>query len=354
VSEETNPEQEPDPGPLRFAVKVEVYGLSRYAVLHHDWCYCTKRNSTMRTWRNFKVQDIHELLAKLWPGGALDPWEPRVLIQRVAMAACHPALPIPPEYRTLMREENTLTEMAVTVCPDATGKQIVHDSHCQHAARLRAVKQRTGRTVVVSSVRALVPVVFPEQTAGGSEDQLAAIAESEFEVRPCTPLPLNEPVPVSWETKLAVARQRAYAALLSLSQTALTSDRRATRDLHTMLGRRLETGAEDRVQPMAIPDDVREYVASAQAAMRWRVVRSRTEAMAGTDTTDADRALAWVVAAQSEMKHVAKGLTMADSDGGTAMGVAWERAQRTGDQRFVRDCEDALHEVNVVERQVRG
>ena len=121
-----------------------------------------------------------------------------------------------------------------------------------------------------------------------------------------------------------------------------------------MLGRRLETSAEDRVQPMAIPDDVREYVACAQAAMRWRVVRSRTEAMAGTDTTDADRALAWVVAAQSEMGHVAKGLVMADSEGGTAMGVAWERAQRTGDQRFVRDCEDALHEVNVVEQQIAG
>lgn len=355
MSEETNPEQEPDPGPLWFAVKVEVYGLSRYAVLHRDWCYCVRNHtSTMRSWRNYRVQGIHELLRELWPTTPVEDWEPRRLVRRLAVAACQPVLPIPPEYRTLMREENTLTEMLVMACPDATGKYAVHDPHCQHAARLRAAKQRTGRTAMVSSVRALAAVVFPEQTEGGTEEQLAAIAESEFEVKTCCVLPLNEPVPVSWETKLAVARKRAHAALLAMSMSARGDDRRATDSLYELLGKRRDCLDDERARPMALPDDVRAYVASAEAASLWSLVSARAYSSADSSASLDERALAWVTAAQAEMGNVAKSLTRDESEGGTLMGVAFDRARRTGRHRFLRDCKDALHEVNTVERQVRG
>lgn len=340
-------------------VTVVVYRLSRFAVIHERACSCRIYPVPLsRQVRYLTATSLQGLLPELWPEDFLgeDGYDTtvRALARRVCLGACQPPLIIPATLRPLMRQEPPVPETHVLVCPDATGKQIVHDPFCDHAARLRASKEGTSSAFLVTSLHALVPLVLPN-FPGTVED----VAASEFEVRECVRnLPTTDPTPVPLATKLQVARKRAYSALVALYTTAQTIDGERARGAAQRLEQRLATTSERRRQSadLRVPDVWEHLVASSEAACWVEVRRSAEEpdaAEAGYwDTLDdqgkADR---WVKAALDARERYRLQEERGREDGGTVMGKAFAEAEAAGRLAFRQQVSQALNEVDELRRK---
>lgn len=340
-------------------VTVVVYRLSRLAVIHDRRCSCriypvpAGRQVQYRT-----ATSLPALLMDVWPDDFLmeGGYEATVRAQarRACLAPCQPPIIIPPTLRPLMRQEPPLPEIHVMVCPDATGKQIVHDPHCDHAARQRASKEKTGSAFLVTSLHALVPLALPNFPGNVEE-----VAASEFEVRDCVRnLPTTDPTPVPLATKLAVARKRAYSALVALYTTAQTIDGERARGAAQRLEQRLATTSERRRQGanLRVPD-VWEHLVAASEAACWAGVRQSAEDpdAAGPgywqSLDDQGKADRWVKAALEARERYRVQEERGREDGGTVMGRAFAEAEAAGRLAFRQQVSQALTEVDELRRR---
>lgn len=317
---------------------IQQYGMSRHLVIHRRLCDCAMSQVMPRPLRHMTATTLADVLEQVWPHEA-----PRDLVSRVCLGRCDPPLHIPPLFRTLMRQEPPMPVIAVLVCPDATGKQIVHDPHCDHPARLRATDNGTGTVHLVSSLHALVPLVLPEWP--GSVEDAAA---SEFEIKGCVRnLPTAEPTPVSMATKLQTARKRAYSALVHLCNASMALNMHQTREVHRLLEHRLSTLAEQHVSASITSGDIWEHLAVASECAAW--VRVREDATRGfpEDASAQEIADRWVKAATRQCVALRK-LNEKPERGGTEMGRAFAEAEAEGRRRFLVGVGDALCEVDAL------
>lgn len=340
-------------------VTVEEYRLGRFMVIHAQHCRCPIYPVPLS-------RRLHHLEAAALPQVLLDVWSEeflregtyaehlRHLAARACLGACKPPLIIPPALAPLMRQEPPVPEIAVMVCPDATGKHIVHDPHCDHAARVRASKDGSGTVLVTDSLHSLVPVVLP-----GFPGRVEDVAASEFEVRDCArTLPVAPPVPVSLATKLAVARRRAYSALVALYSTALAIDAERARGAAMRLEQRnASTSARRRQGANLRVHDVWEHLVAASEAACWVGVRASAEepdaAGAGywealDDQGKADR---WVKVALDARERYRLQDERGREDGGTVMGRAFAEAEAAGRLAFRQQVSQALTEVDELRRK---
>lgn len=342
---------------VKQRLTVQVYGLSRHLVVHRPACRCDLRQAMRRPLRHIEAATLVDVLTEVWPEEVHRAarenleWSAHIasLVQRTSLGRCNPFITIDPVHRTLMRQEPPVAQIGVTVCPDATGKQMVHDPDCEHAARVRAVKQRTASTFLVASLYELVPLVLP-----GFPGPVEETAESEFEIKDCVRnLPVKPPTPVSLATKLAVARKRAYSALVALYSTAHTIDGQRARDAAMRLEQRNATESERRRQGANLRvHDVLEHLVAASEAAAWLGVRQSAEDFDGWDELDdqgkADR---WVKAALDARERYRVQDEAGTEEGGSSMGRAFRDAEREGVRAFRAHVSQALHEVDELRRK---
>lgn len=335
-------------------VTVEEYRLSHFMVIHAATCRCgIYPVPRSRRVVQVEVAALPELLLEVWPHEFLGESGYDATVRRLAtrtrLGDCQPRLIIPPALAPLMRQESPVAEISVMVCPDATGKQIVHDPYCEHTARVRASRTGSGTQFVVDSLHALVPLVLP-----GFPGPVEEVAASEFEVKDCVRnLPTAAPVPVSMATKLQVARRRAYSALVALYSTAHTVDAERARGAAQRLEQRLASTSERRRQGANLMvHDVWQHLVAASEAACWLAVRQDAEGIDGWEELDdqgkADR---WVKAALGTRERYRKQEESGLEDGGTVMGHAFAEAAREGVRQFRRQANDALHEVDELRRK---
>lgn len=339
---------------VKQRVMVEVWGLSRFLVVHRPACMCTLLHIQSRTRRWLEAASLADLVSQVWGGelyaGGDHAAALRRLVQRTALGRCNPYLHIDPVHRVLMRQEPPVADIAVLVAPDATGKQMVHDPHCEHAARLRATKQGTGTVFVVDSLHALVPLALPNFP--GPVEETAA---SEFEVKECVRnLPTQPPTPVSLATKLAVARKRAYSALVALYSTAHTIDAERARGAAQRLEQRVASTSERRRQNANLRvSDVWEHLVAASEAACWLAVRqeAETDFPGWGELDDQGKADRWVKAALGARERYRRQEEAGLEQGGTEMGRAFAAAEAAGRLAFRAQVNNALHEVDELRRK---
>lgn len=334
------------------AVVVYEYRLSRYLVVHRRWCPCERETPYRPRHRSVSARDLRHLLEQVWPHDTPPGFATRDLARRCGIAACAPPLPIHPWHRTLMKEHNTMEKVLVLVCPDATGKFIVHSTTCGHAARLRAAKNGTGITAHVASLPELVVAVCPPEKLAG-EGRIEETMEQDFEVRDCTPLPVEE---VHDEDPPEVRAQRAvlraYSALVALATTAATVDNERARDASKRLEQRhATTSVARRASANLSTGDVREHLIASSECAAWVSVRAAAEDELPADASDLDKAKRWVATARAMVHRFEKQWKCGRDEGGTAMGRAFLEAEEEGRLRFIRHAEDALHEVTELMEQ---
>ena len=333
-------------------VVVEEYRLGRFMVIHASACRCPIHPARRsRRLHYLETRSLPEVLLEVWPHDFLGPQgydaTLRTLASRSCLGACQPQLIVPPTLAPLMRQEPPVAEIPVMVCPDATGKQIVHAPHCQHAARLRASKDGTGKEFCVDSLHTLVPLVLPDFPGG-----VDTAADSEFEVRDCVRnLPTVPPTPVPLATKLQVARKRAYSALVALYSTAQTVDAERARDAHMRLEQRVAAPERRRASANLQVHDVRDHLVAASEAAAWLGVRREAEepdAAPGLWETldDQGKADRWVKAAMRARAMYRNRREGGAEQGGTDMGKAFKDAAETGVTQFLNAVNQALHEVD--------
>lgn len=344
----------PNPNvPVLIEVRVQLYGMSRHAVLHRPpWCGCDRRQVYPRPWRTLQVRNLADLASTLWP----HDWELplREIAHRFSLGRCDPRLPIPPHIRTLMRQEPPVPYIETLVVQDATGKHIVHDPACDCIGGIRARKTNTGTAYQVHSLSELVPLVFPAAIASGraTVDDLMA---SEFEVKKCiSSLPLKAPEPEPYETRLETAVLRAYSALVALATTADTIDAEKTRDAHYMLEQRVQAASEGRRRPPGLlAHQLEAHLAASSEAAAWTTVRGDVAERVDGQASDADKGEAWVVCAQRVRARFRRGLETPREEPGDPVARAFAHGEHTGRLRFLRNVGDALHEVEAVVAQVQ-
>jgi len=348
-SELTGPDPFDLPAPATaplVVVSAEEYRLSRYLVLHRRWCPCTReRHGPSRRWHYaLEARDLRDLLTQVWPHDTPPGFAVRDLAGRVALAACRPLLPIHPYHRTLMKEQNTMEKVPVLACPDATGKFIVHDPACGHAARLRAAKNGTGQHRTVASLPELVRDLYPAKTL--EAEGLDMVMERDFEVRDCTPLPVEEPAEESFEDRAGKAVLASYSALVALATTAATVDSERARDATQRLEQRHATTSLTR-RPSAnlTTGDVRTHLVASSECAAWVGVQVGAEVDLPQDATDMDKAKRWVATARAMVRRFDEQWRNAMEEGGTSMGRAFKEAEEEGRRRFVNHATDALQPV---------
>lgn len=347
--------RDPYDQPLSFGlvgVSVEEYGLSRFLVIHRRWCACARdRASPARRWHHLQVHDLRDLLQQVWPHDAPPGFATRDLARRCAVAACAPPLPIHPYHRTLMKEHNTMGKIPVLACPDATGKFIVHDPACGHAARIRAAKNGTGQHRTVASLVDLVRDLYPATTL--EQEGLDMVMDQDFEIRDCTPLPvepLSDDEPLDKQVERAVLR--AYSALVALHTTAGTVDAERARDAARRLEQRLaSTSLIHRPAANLTITDVRDHLVASSECTAWAGVRQAAEDGLPDDANDLERAKRWVATARAMVVRLERQWRNGMEEGGTAMGRAFHEAEVEGRRRFVTRADDALHEVMALVEQ---
>jgi hypothetical protein len=348
-SELTGPDPFDLPAPATaplVVVSAEEYRLTRYLVLHRRWCPCTRKQpGPPRRWHHaLGARDLRHLLEQVWPHDTPPGFAVRDLAGRVALAACRPLLPIHPYHRTLMKEQNTMDKVTVLACPDATGKFIVHDPACGHPARLRAAKNGTGQHRTVASLPELVRDLYPANTL--EAEGLDVIVERDFEVRDCTPLPVEEPAEESFEDRVAKAVLASYSALVALATTADTVDGLCARELTLRLEQRhATTSVARRASANLTTGDVRAHLVASSECAAWVGVRAGAEVDLPQDATDMDRAKRWVATARAMVRRFDEQWRRSMEDGGTAMGRAFKEAEEEGRRRFVNHATDALQPV---------
>lgn len=329
------------------AVVVEELRLSRFLIIHRRWCPCDWRHHTLaRARRPAEVRDLRHLLEVMWPHDAVPGFATRDLARRCALAACSPPLPIHPWHRTLMKEHNTMTLVSVLACPDATGKFIVHDPTCGHAARIRAAKDGTGQHHRVACLPDLVRAMYPAEALEGA-GSLAEIMEANYEIRDCTPLPVDEPdEPETFEKKAGAAVLRAYEALKALHATALDTDEQRAHEAARRLEQRFALTPARRTSGNLRMDDVRGHLAASSECAAWIGVQAGAAEELAPDASELEKAKRWVATARAMVRRFEAEVWLdAEEEGGTAMGRAFARAEQQGRRRFVRHVSDALHEV---------
>lgn len=328
------------------AVVVQEYRMSRYLVLHRRWCPCERETQYRPRHRSVSARDLRHLLEQVWPHDAPPGFSTRDLARRCGIAACGPPLPIHPWHRTLMKEHNTMTTVDVLVCPDATGKFIVHDATCGHVPRLRASKDGSGQRHMVASLPDLVRAMYAPETLEGTGN-LEQIMESDYEVRDCTPLPVEEQAePETFEEKAGAAVLRADRALVALYSHAITIDEERARACTQRLEQRHATTTVKR-RPSAnlTASDVREHLAASAECAAWVGVCMGAEEGMAADASDMEKAKRWVATARAMVKRFENQWRHGGDEGGTAMGRAFAQAEEEGRRRFVLHATDALHEV---------
>lgn len=341
---------------VKQRLMVEVYGLARFLVIHRPACRCTLLRLPSRRHRHLEAATLLDVLTQVWPedfrsaATAHLEWDAHVrsLITRTALGRCHPYLHIDPTYRPLMKEP-PVPEFAVLVAPDATGKQMVHDPDCDHAARKRALAQKTAVTFLVGSLHELVPLALP-----GFPGPVEETAESEFEIKECIRhLPVKAPTPVSLATKLQVARKRAYSALVALYSTAHTVDAERARGAAQRLEQRVASTSERRRQNANLRvSDVWEHLVTASEAACWLAVRQEAEDFPGwAELDDQGKADRWVKAALGARHRYRRQEEAGLEQGGTTMGRAFKEAELEGVRQFRAQVNNALHEVDELRRK---
>lgn len=333
------------------AVVVEELRLSRFLIIHRRWCPCAwEPHTAARARHPLQVRDLRHLLEVVWPHHAVPGFATRDLAGRCALAACRPPLPIHPWHRTLMKEHNTMNAMPVLVCPDATGKFVVHDPACGHGARMRAAKDGSGQRHTVASLPDLVRAMHAPETLAG-EGALEQIMESEYEVRDCTPLPVENPAEEktpqeAHQDTMGWAVLRAYNALTSLYATAVAVDSQRARDAAQRLEQRLATTAPRR-RPAGnlTPYDIHQHWAASTECGAWVAVKAGAEEQLAQQASDMDRAKLWVATARAMVKRFETQWRHGGDEGGTAIQRAKREAEEEGRRQFVVRVTDALHEV---------
>lgn len=336
--------------PAPMEVRVQLYGISRHAVLHRpSWCGCDPRQAYPQPWRTLHVRGLSDLASTLWP----DDWEQplREIAHRFSLGRCEPSLPIPPHIRTLIRQEPPMPQINALVVQDATGKHVVHEPGCQCIGGIRARNTGIGTVYLVESVTELASMVFPAAIASGRAS-VEDVAGSEFEVKKCITIPHKAPTPVPHQTKLATAVLRAYEALLALAEAADTIDAEKTRDAHHTLEQRVRATDEgNRRPPGLLPHHLAAHLAASSEAAAWATVRGEVAAWMDDDAPEEDKAEAWVVCAQRLRTRFRRGLETPHGEPGDPVARAFAHGEHTGRLRFLRGVGDALREVEVVVAQ---
>lgn len=340
--------RQPNPNvPVLVEVRVQLYSMSRHAVLHRPpWCDCDRRQVYPQPWRTYQVKSLSDLAVTLWP----HDWELplRKIAHRFSLGRCDPRLPIPPAIRTLMRQEPPVPYIEALVVQDATGKHTVHDPYCDCIAGVRARKTHTGTVYQTNSVAELAVMVFPAAVASGRAT-VEDLVEAEFEVKKCITIPRKAPTPEPYETRLATAVLRAYSALVALATTADTIDAEKTRDAHHTLEQRVQAANEGRRRPPGLlAHQVEAHLAASSEAAAWTTVRGDVADRVDDQASDADKAEAWVVCAQRLRNRFRRELETPREEPGEAVARAFAHGEHTGRLRFLRNVGDALHEVDAV------
>jgi hypothetical protein len=357
MSDELNPKAEAMLARARLAhpmqITVEEYTLSRLVVIHARACDCPLYPvRPSRRLRYLKMAALPELLLEVWPDEFLrdDGYESviRHLARRACLAPCNPALIIPPALAPLMRQEPPVADIAVSVFPDATGKQMVHDPHCDHPSRKRATTTATATHFLVDSLHTLIPLVLP-----GFPGEIRDVADSEFEIAPCVRnLPTTAPTPVPMATRLAVARKRAYRALVALHSTAQTHDAERAREAWQRLEQRMHMKGERRALISLTVHDLFGHLVASSEATCWVGVREEAQDVPSWDALDdQDKADRWVKAALAARDRHRLREERQQEDGGTVMGRAFADAEETGRRAFRRAVSQALTEVDELRRK---